>query len=628
MQKTAFDEEIARLRRYLDELGTIGSAPSPVRETVARLSDGIDALESAGHRMQQAGEERLRTAISHVPIFVFNQDRDLRYTWVYNTPPAFSESELIGKTDADLFSPDVARELTAIKRRVLDTGEGARREVRVVIGERSEYYELTIEPVYGASGEITGISGSAHDITGLKGAEMSQKEANVLLEAIFDSLADIVGVMLPDHTVLRYNRQTYDLLGMTPEEVAGKKCYELIGRRVPCAVCATDEAIAAKERRIVEKYVPELGMYLECRSSPVLDDQGNVTLIIEQLYDVSRIRQVVQELERANAYNRSLIEASLDPFVIIDNAGKVTDVNAEAEAVTGYSREEFIGMDFAGYFSNPDEARAGYRKAFEKGRIRDYPLEIRHRDGRRTPVLFNASVYRDESGEVAGVFAAARDITELKRAERCLREGEERFRNIFENSPIGITYFGADGRLQNINAAGVAIFGAANREALADLDLYEDELIPNDRWAELDRGSTLHYILPFDFDGVRKRDQYATSRTGIRRLDMLITPIRADEEASPGAYLVQFQDITEKVETENLRRQAFDQITQNIEQFAVLGDHIRHPLQVIQARADLLECEPADTIREQVRRINQIVRQLDQGWIESRKIREFLQRNE
>ena len=88
------------------------------------------------------------------------------------------------------------------------------------------------------------------------------------------------------------------------------------------------------------------------------------------------------------------------------------------------------------------------------------------------------------------------------------------------------------------------------------------------------------------------------------------------------------QDITGRIETERLRQRAYEQINMNIEQFAILGDHVRHPLQVIMGMADLVGGEKAEVIATQVKRINSIVRQLDQGWLESRKIREFLKRNE
>jgi len=89
------------------------------------------------------------------------------------------------------------------------------------------------------------------------------------------------------------------------------------------------------------------------------------------------------------------------------------------------------------------------------------------------------------------------------------------------------------------------------------------------------------------------------------------------------------RDITERRQHELLRQQAFYQIERNIEQFAVLGDHIRQPLQVTLGRAELLEDEvTAGVIREQVERINDYIRQLDRGGVESRKVRNFLRRHD
>ena len=77
-----------------------------------------------------------------------------------------------------------------------------------------------------------------------------------------------------------------------------------------------------------------------------------------------------------------------------------------------------IGTDFSNYLVSRKKAKAGYRLVFRKGFVRDYELEIRHRDGHVTPVFYNASVYKDESGKVVGVFAAARDTSRRKQAEQ------------------------------------------------------------------------------------------------------------------------------------------------------------------------------------------------------------------
>ncbi len=122
------------------------------------------------------------------------------------------------------------------------------------------------------------------------------------------------------------------------------------------------------------------------------------------------------ELRIAN-YARSLIESSLDPLVTISTEGKITDVNEASINVTGVSREKLINTDFSNYFTEPKKAQEGYRQAFEKGFVSNYPLTIKHINGKLTDVLYNASVYKDDNGIVQGVFAAARDVTVQKRVE-------------------------------------------------------------------------------------------------------------------------------------------------------------------------------------------------------------------
>ncbi len=134
---------------------------------------------------------------------------------------------------------------------------------------------------------------------------------------------------------------------------------------------------------------------------------------------VQRLR-AEEQLRASSLYARSLIEASLDPLVTISAEGVITDVNKATEEATGYSRGELIGSDFSGYFTEPTNADAGYRTVFADGFVRDYPLTLRHKSGSMIDVLYNATVYRNEAGEVQGVFAAARDITKLKQAEELL----------------------------------------------------------------------------------------------------------------------------------------------------------------------------------------------------------------
>src|SRR5260370_19477856 len=142
----------------------------------------------------------------------------------------------------------------------------------------------------------------------------------------------------------------------------------------------------------------------------------------------------VTDQKQASQYARSLIEASLDPLVTISPDGKITDVNEATIKVTGVPREQLVGTDFSNYFTEPEKAREGYQQVFAKGSVTDYPLTIRHEDGRLIDVLYNASVYKDASGNVLGVFAAARDVTESKRVMHEFAETKNLLDNILESS--------------------------------------------------------------------------------------------------------------------------------------------------------------------------------------------------
>ncbi|CAM3576655.1 PAS domain S-box protein [Flavobacterium psychrophilum] len=132
----------------------------------------------------------------------------------------------------------------------------------------------------------------------------------------------------------------------------------------------------------------------------------------KRIIESKKLEAYNYSLKLTSQYSRSLIEASLDPLVTISVEGKITDVNNASVKVTGVERENLVGTDFSNYFTEPKKAQEGYRKVFENGYVEDYPLTIKHINGKLIDVLYNASVYKDDNNKVLGVFASARDITE------------------------------------------------------------------------------------------------------------------------------------------------------------------------------------------------------------------------
>jgi PAS domain S-box-containing protein len=115
-------------------------------------------------------------------------------------------------------------------------------------------------------------------------------------------------------------------------------------------------------------------------------------------------------------YASSLIEASLDPLVTINNDGVITDINQAKVNITGVERDKLIGTNFYDYFTEPEKAKEIYRQVFEKGSVKGCPLTFRHVNHKHTDVLFNGSVYKDANGNVLGAVLVARDIEDQKLA--------------------------------------------------------------------------------------------------------------------------------------------------------------------------------------------------------------------
>src|SRR5258708_32540745 len=149
-------------------------------EAILQLFSTRTAAEIERKRTEDAlrqSEERFRVALKNSPIAVFNQDRHLRYTWMYNSQLPFSDGEKLGKTPGEIFDPEEAARIVEVRRRVLETGVGARHEVQITRGGRKQYFDTTIEPVFDSAGPADGLTGASTDVTPLGGAREAFREA-------------------------------------------------------------------------------------------------------------------------------------------------------------------------------------------------------------------------------------------------------------------------------------------------------------------------------------------------------------------------------------------------------------------------------------------------------------------
>jgi PAS domain S-box-containing protein len=259
-----------------------------------------------------------------------------------------------------------------------------------------------------------------------------------------------------DNNGNKYSKKFDDLRNKAEEILAGKKGHP---KKLTLEI---DELIH-------ELQIYQIELEMQNEESPLFDTSGNLIGISTIARDITDRKKAEIALRLSHLYNRSLIEASIDPLVTISPEGKITDVNEATVIVTGVEREKLIDSDFFSYFTDPVKARAGYEQVFKEGKVRDYELEIQNVNGEITPVSYNASVYRDETGQVEGVFAAARDMGDLKEAKRELQKASNYTRSLIEASIDPLVTISPEGKITDVNEATVIVTGV-EREKLIGTD--------------------------------------------------------------------------------------------------------------------------------------------------------------
>ena len=151
-----------------------------------------------------------------------------------------------------------------------------------------------------------------------------------------------------------------------------------------------------------------------------------------------------QRLRDHQFYTRSLFEANIDALITTDPSGIITDVNMQMETLTACTRDELIGTPFKNYFTDPERAEAGIKQVLREKNVTDYELTASTKNNDETVVSYNATTFYDRNGQLQGVFAAARDITERKRLDQVLQDKNaelERAKSLAEKANLAKSDF-------------------------------------------------------------------------------------------------------------------------------------------------------------------------------------------
>ncbi|MGA9351796.1 MAG: PAS domain S-box protein [Anaerolineae bacterium] len=453
-----WEEAVGDMLRMLDE------------QRLDRANRFYGALERVNRLMETARQrgEEAEEALAYSQSLMDNM-RDILMTTspqgtITQVNPAteritgYSAKKLLRKPFAKFFA-DPERAQAGLEQ-VLREGEVSDYELTLVTKDGREVsvsYNATA--LRDASGRITGILGSARDMTRINKlmnemqatseeleanyeelqatseeleatneemqATMEELEtANAKRQTLMNSMRDILMTTDPAGVITEVNPAT--------ERISGYSREELIKQPFRQFFTEPDRAQAGIEQVIREGEVADYELTVvtkDRRQVPVSynatvlrDHTGRITAVLGSARDMTRttkllsdLRATTAEAERLSAYRQSLMDAMLNILLATDPSGTIVLVNPAAERISGYSAEELLDKPFANFFTDRKRAQAGIEQVLAEGGVSDYELTLVAKDRRQVPVSYNATVMRDPEGRIIRVVGSAQDMTRVNK---------------------------------------------------------------------------------------------------------------------------------------------------------------------------------------------------------------------
>jgi PAS domain S-box-containing protein len=459
----------------------------------------------------------------------------------------------------------------------------------------------------------------------------SLKEANEELEDLKSKLEAIVN-NFPNGAVMLFDKNLKYLiargkgvsqLDYKVKNMEGKTVWEVFPEGL------IEKIVKYYEKALQGEYNEfEIGyqerIYLYVYTLPVKNEFGEVVLGMSMIQDISlqkemnkELQKIYKQIEKREALYRAVVEDQTELICRYTSDRKITFVNEAYCRYYNKTKDELIGKEFELRIIDEDKSilenslsslnienkvsTAEYRMKMTRGKI-------------RWQRWINRAIYNSDK-QLIEYQSVGRDITEKKQMGMALLESEEKFRSIFEESPIGIMLFDRMGSIIWHNEAVMKITGIKDIEGLKrNYNLFEDKFIPKEAIEKIKNKQKARYEISIDIDELKKTVPYLDiQKSGTVYRDFSLAPIYADKDRKQvTGYFVFTMDITERKESDQSLQQSMEELkrsNEELEQFANIVSHdLKNPLNVVISYVDIIKNNYGDKLDERGLKMSEMVK--------------------
>jgi methyl-accepting chemotaxis protein len=474
------DETIARPKDGV--IIPIKYTGAPIKDAKGNIKGAVEYILDVTDekKQQQMADEKINN-LNTIPTPIMAIDTEYNVTYMNPAGAAVAGStpdEVVGKKCFDLFkTPHCKTEKCACARAmktdsVITEETIARPQEGVIVP-----IKYTGSPIKDAKGNIKGALEYILDVTDEKKQQQTAEEKINNLNTIPTPIMAID----TEYNVTYMNPAAASVAGSTPDEVIGKKCFDLF-KTPHCKTekCACNRAMKT-DSVITEETIsrPQEGVIIPIKytGSPIKDAKGNIKGALEYILDVTEERQQKQAAEE-KINNLNTIPT---PIVAIDTEYNVTYMNPAGAAIAGSTPDEVVGKKCFDIFKTPHckTEKCACNRAMKTDSVVTEETIARPQEGVIVPIKYTGSPIKDAKGNIKGALEYVLDITEERKQKQ---DAEEKINNL-NSIPTPIMARDTEYNITYINPAGAEMVGLKPDEVIGKKchDLFKIEVCKTDK---------------------------------------------------------------------------------------------------------------------------------------------------